>query len=248
MQAFSDGVLFTGAGLSANMEHISKMALENAGAGLEKAIDEKGLRYTFYVLTQVALSSREDDWTARLAALGIELDVNASLIDLTTEVQNSIDNYVLDHGCSSDLTEMAQAAASEALAELIGRQSMSLFGTSRDQLQVAVRPLSTRSGFSQVGQTFFANFMNRFLNFYLSRVTAAQVGGHRLNHVGDLSEFNSLLRMHCMQSAVIVRDFCGDWYSKTQWQQGITLENTSGFMAVALRKLKSELLGQRNAI
>ena len=87
--------------------------------------------------------------------------------------------------------------------------------------------------------------MSRFLNFYLSRVTAGRVGGDRLRQVGELTRFNQSLDDHCHQSARIVRDFCGQWYSKTEFQQGISLENTSGFMAVALRKLRDELERQK---
>ena len=84
--------------------------------------------------------------------------------------------------------------------------------------------------------------MTRFLNFYLSRVTAGQLGGAE-----NLSRFNEALATHCNQSARIVRDFCGEWYSKTEFQQGIDLENSSRFLAVALQKLKAELGQQREA-
>jgi hypothetical protein len=63
--------------------------------------------------------------------------------------------------------------------------------------------------------------------------------------VGAIAQFNAALRSHCDQSARIVRDFCGDWYSKTEYQKGIDLENTSGFLAVALKKLRSELEQQK---
>jgi len=38
-----------------------------------------------------------------------------------------------------------------------------------------------------------------------------------------------------------VRDFCGEWYSKTAYREGIDLKNASRFLAVAVRKLGSEL-------
>jgi hypothetical protein len=41
-----------------------------------------------------------------------------------------------------------------------------------------------------------------------------------------------------------VRDFCGEWYSKTEYLQGINLENTSGFIAVAIKKLRAEIKQQ----
>jgi hypothetical protein len=87
--------------------------------------------------------------------------------------------------------------------------------------------------------------MARFLNFYLSRVTAAGLGSPRLRDVGDIALFNEALRLHCDQSARIVRDFCGEWYSKTTYQEGIDLERTSRFLAVVWRKLRDELEQQR---
>jgi hypothetical protein len=64
----------------------------------------------------------------------------------------------------------------------------------------------------------------------------------------DVAEFNNALRAHCDQSARIVRDFCGEWYSKTEYEKGIDLENTSRFVAVALKKLRSELEQQKASL
>jgi hypothetical protein len=105
----------------------------------------------------------------------------------------------------------------------------------------AVRSLSTKKGFGELGQRFFGRFVARFLNFYLSRATAAALGGPRLRVLADVTEFDQALRLHCDQSARIVRDFCGDWYSKTAYTEGIDLENTSRFLAVAVKKLRNEL-------
>jgi len=62
-----------------------------------------------------------------------------------------------------------------------------------------------------------------------------------LNRSASAVQFNNALRTHCDQNARIVRDFCGEWYSKTAYKEGIDLENASRFLAVAVRKLSSEL-------
>jgi hypothetical protein len=72
-------------------------------------------------------------------------------------------------------------------------------------------------------------------------VTAARLGTPRLRDLGDVGQFNQALQTHCDQSARIVRDFCGEWYSKTEYEQGIDLDNSSGFLTVAVKKLRSEL-------
>jgi hypothetical protein len=42
-----------------------------------------------------------------------------------------------------------------------------------------------------------------------------------------------------------VHDFCGEWYSKTEFKTGIDLANSSRFVAVAMKKLQAELVKQR---
>lgn len=225
---------------------IAAQTLDVAQKGLEKAINDLGVRYTFYLLTQIALASRTADWTRALADLGIHLSDTSTVFDFTAQVQDSIDRYVR-HSASgaTDLGEIAQQAAGEALTSLAGSRTASMFETESDDLKNAMQSLATTNGFGKLGQRFFGRFVARFLNFYLSRITAASMGGQRLRNLGDMAEFNEALRAHCDQSARIVRDFCGRWYSKTEYQKGIDLHNTSGFLAIAMKKLQSELAQQR---
>ncbi|BAZ29295.1 hypothetical protein NIES4074_17370 [Cylindrospermum sp. NIES-4074] len=225
--------------------YIAHKTLDAAAVGLEKAVNDQGLQYTFYLLTQLALSARQSEWQVHLENIGINLSEDAVVFDLTAEVQNAIDDYLSTNAFSTDISEMAQQAIGEAITTLAGPEQLTLFGSSRDELQTVIRKLSTKKGFAELGQTFFGRFMARFLNFYLSRVTAAQLDENKLHQIGDLSRFNEVLQRHCEQSALIVRDFCGQWYSKTEFQEGINLDNTSNFMAVALKKLQAELERQR---
>ena len=236
------------AGLAQSVGDIADRTLEAAEAGLERAIDDAGLRYTFYLLTQIVLAARETDWRAELRQVGIDIDESASLFDFTDSVQEAIETHVRGHGGSTDISEMAQQSAGQALTELAGPDAVMLFGSGSAEAQDAVRKLSTKAGFARLGQRFFGCFTARFLNFYLSRITAGEVGKPSLDHTGDLSRFNEVLLIHCNQSARIVHDFCGEWYSKTEFQKGISLENTSGFMAVAVRKLQAELRRQEEGI
>ena len=233
------------AALAQSVGDIADRTLEAAEAGLERAIDDSGLRFTFYLLTQIVLAAREADWQAELRQVGIDIDDSASLFDFTDAVQETIETHVRRHGGPTDICEIAQQAAGQALTELAGPNAVTLFGSGSAEAQDAVRKLSTKAGFARLGQRFFGCFTARFLNFYLSRITAGQVGKQSLDHSGELSRFNDALLTHCNQSAHIVHDFCGEWYSKTEFQKGISLENTSGFMAVAVRKLQAELRRQR---
>lgn len=230
--------------LAGAVEDVAARALALTETGLDSAIDDKGLQYTFYLLTQLVLAAREVDWQSRLQVFGVHIADDASTFELTMELQSAIDDYLLRHSRPTDISEIAQQAIGEAVSTLAGPRSVTLFGQGAEELQHAVRAFSTKQGFAELGQEFFSSFMTRFLNFYLSRATAAQAGGEMLQQVGDISEFNSALSKHCRQTARIVHDYCGEWYSKTEFTQGISLDNTSRFMAIAVKKLQSELRQQ----
>jgi hypothetical protein len=231
---------------TADVDSIAAATLRAAQKSLEKAAHDPGVLYSFFLLTQVALASRTSNWQVALGTHGIHLSDDSTVFDFTAEVQDAIDRFLSQSPSgSTDLSEIAQQSAGEAIASLAGTRTPSLFGGSSADVQNAIRSLSTKKGFGELGQRFFGRFIGRFLNFYLSRVTAANLGSPRLPHLGDVARFNDALKIHCEQSARIVRDFCGEWYSKTEDQQGIDLENTSRFVAVALGKLRSELEQQR---
>ncbi len=245
LATLAEGSSLSGGKISEEVELIALKTLEAAETGLEKATEDIGLRYTFYLLTQLALASREDDWQETLLKDKIDISNVNSTFDVISEVQITIDDYISENGRATDISEIAQQSFGESIGLLIENKANTLFGSGKDEIQVALKSLSTKKGFADLGQKFFGSFMTHYLNFYLSRVTAAQVGTGKFRNVNDISEFNRTLQTHCEQTARIVRDFCGEWYSKTSYLEGINLENTSRFMYVALGKLKSELKKQK---
>jgi hypothetical protein len=244
-RAVVDGVV-EGGGLAADdVDRIAALTLDAAMPVLRRSCDDAGLRYAFYLLTQITLAAREDEWRGRLSRVGIPLPEDASLFDLTAGLHSAIERYVSRHGSSSDIGEIAQQSASEALVDLAEGNATTLFGSGGEHLRGAVRRLSTGAGFGRLGQVFFGRFLSRFLNCYLSRVTASAVGGSRVRSADDVTTFNGALEWHCEQSARIVRDFCGQWYSKREYLEGINPTNAGGLVAVAVGKLSDELAQQR---
>lgn len=242
--------LFTGTTLPgamtsrANVAAIAAKTLDATEEGLERATADPGVRYTFFLITQVALAARTPEWETTLRKHGVEITTDSTVFDLASQLHDAIDRYVSrSRAGATDLSEIAQRSAGEAITSLTALRTGNLFGSETD-VRDAVRPLSTKKGFGELGQRFFGSFIARFLNFYLSRVTAEALDPRRTD-LRDVAEFNRSLWLHCDQSARIVRDFCGEWYSKTEFQRGINLENTSGFLAVAFEKLRNELKQQK---
>jgi hypothetical protein len=234
----------TGTASSLSTEQVANIAgkaLRACERGLNQAMSDDGLVYSFYLLTQLALTGRKDDWQSHLATLGIHLSETDTLFDLTSQLHSSVDYYLQNRRGRSDVGEICQRALGESVSSSLSDQVVSLFGEGKGETVEAVRQLGTKKKFADLGQKFFGAFMMRYLNFYLSRVTAQQPNG-----IASQSSFGQTLRVHCMQSARIVHDFCGEWFSKTEFEQGINLENSARFVAVAMKKLRSELEAQRS--
>ena len=80
------------------------------------------------------------------------------------------------------------------------------------------------------------------LDYYLSRTLSQHVGpGQRLATPAEHSAFQAALDQHCREAARIVEAFAGGWFSKTNYQGGITREKASDFAFVALGKVSAEL-------
>lgn len=229
-----------------DVREVASRTLEAAERGLSAALDDDGFHYCVFLLTQAALASRQEDWLERIRDLGIEITDSPSPFDFAVGFQQAIDSYVTRHQVPSDISETAQRAAGEVLVQVLTPVSSALFGDDAEILQRAIRQqISTKTGFARLAQAFFGRFIARFLNFYLSRVSATELGRGSLHQVGDISKFNDLLERHCHETAQIVADFAGEWYSKTEYLTGIDLDNTKRFAAVCVQKLQAELTRER---
>ncbi|MEP4338933.1 MAG: hypothetical protein ABJ360_21570, partial [Roseobacter sp.] len=190
----------------------------------------------------LVLSARDEaNWRERFSELGIALDEDDGMFEFAQNLQYSLQDSFDELGTYSDIAEMSRKSAVESVRRLAGPQSVTLFGSGPEELRDAIRTLSTKNGFSQLGRNFFAGILSQYLNFHLCKETPNAVREGRLDGIEGLREFELALDAHCYESARIVHDFCGDWYSKTNWREGITLENTSRAVAFAIEKLQREL-------
>lgn len=219
---------------------IASDALAAAQGGLNKAANDEGLTQSLLLLVRILQASRAADPAAELEGIGIRLDNDATAFDTISQFQDLLDRTIAEHGPRTDVGEIAQQAVGETLAAVLRPLDQSLFETGLSDVLQTLRDASTKAGFAYAGRTFFASFMKRFLNFYLSRATASFVSSPALAQIGAVTEFNQALQIHCYQSARIVETYAGDWYSKTSYEGGIDAGSTKRFIAVALKKLADE--------
>ncbi len=69
----------------------------------------------------------------------------------------------------------------------------------------------------------------------------------RLATTAAHNDFNAALDQHCRETARIIREFSGDWFSKAGFEGDITPEKAKAFAHIAFRKIQAELRKRRDA-
>lgn len=229
-------------GGGAGSPEVAAKTMDASKRGLAGAANDAGLLHTFWLLTQLPLAARRVDFAARVQELGLEIGAAPSLLEISGALAAGVDEHLRREGGRTDLGEMAQMAACEALVALGTPQNRSLFETTPPTAQESLKGLSTPKQFSTLAREFFARLSSKYLSYFLSRELSNYVSGEgRFANVEAHDEFNQGLDIYCRQAARIVEEFSGGWFSKTNYEGGITPDKAAGFVHVALKKLRAEL-------
>lgn len=222
---------------------IAAGTLKAVSSILNKVPDDPGLVHCFWLLTQLPFEAKSPDFFARTKKLGFKLSPEPSLLELTSAFTKAIDDHIRENGRRTDLAEIAQLAAAESLTACCAEKTRSLFGSKPDDLRNAVGDLASPKQFSYLSKKFFAGFTQRYLSYFLSKELSNHIGaGKTFSNIREHTEFNNALKTYCQESAKIVENFSGGWFSKTNFFEGkITPEKAKGFLHVAFKKIVSEL-------
>ena len=232
-------------GLLSSGAPVDRIAGASAGAAqasLRHAHDDPALVRSFWLLTQLPLAARSPDYLAALAGLGLAFDREPTLLELTGSVVEAVDRHVGVTGGRTNLGEMAQLAAAESLAAVVGAGLPSLFGPTPGDVRSELGKYAGRDRFAVLARDYFARLTNQHLDYYLSRELSNHTGPHQsiASTVGQ-TEFNEALAHYCREASRIVVEFAGGWFSKTVFEGGITPEKAGRFVFVALGKISREL-------
>jgi hypothetical protein len=226
----------------ASTADIALVAFDASRKGLQTASKDPTLIYSLWLLTQVPLAAKGQNFSEELRQRGLEVSPQPTLMEVVGAFTDAVDAYTRRQGIRSDLGEMAQLAAVESLTKLAGEKTRSLFGATPEDVHRAVRSFSTAKEFGTLGRDFFSRFLGRYLTYFLSRELSNHVGrGQRFVNIQEHSAFNQALDIYCRQAARIVEEFAGGWFSKTHYEGGIDLKKAGDFAFVALKKIRSEL-------
>jgi hypothetical protein len=222
---------------------VAAAVTEAADFRFRQLANDPGLGYAIWLLARVSWAARGADFLGELRSLGIDTTHDATTLSVISQLSERIRAELSTSPSSGQFGEIATLAARRALTETVAQTGPSLFSSSIEDLQRAFRDYSTRTGFGDLAQHFFADFMARSLRSFVDRELATHVGEGALADVGASRDFMDALDLHSRQAARIVEDFAGGWYSKHNWESKgeVSQEEAQRFVAYALRKLRTEL-------
>lgn len=229
---------------------VASAVAKAADSRLRELANDPGLGYSFWLLVRITLAARSQSFVDGLAKLNIPVSPDASTLHFISEVADSVRSELSRTSSPGDFAEIGSLALRTALTDTVGQQGRSLFNSSIQDLQSAFRAYSTEMQFSTVAHRFFADFFARVVRSYVDRDIANHVGpGESFVNVGESTTFLNALDLHARQSARIVQEYAGSWYSKHNWETKgeISQEETQRFAAYALKKLRAELKQQVGA-
>jgi len=223
-------------GAGANTADVAAATLDASKHGLEDAAHDPALLHSFWLLTQFPLCARKADFVGELTKIGVSVTGEATLMELVGGLSDAVDAHVYRVGGRTDLGEMAQMGAAETLTSVLGQRTTSLFRITPEDVRRELARLGTPVNFSMVARDFFARLTERYLTYFLSRELS-----NELESVGSNRQFREALSLHCKQASKIVEQFAAEWFSKANYQGGITPRKVAGFIGHAMTKLGAEL-------
>lgn len=230
----------------AGATEIAAATAEAAEKQLGSASGDQGLRNAVWMLAQIPLAARHTDFTTRLNELGLAVGDQPGLADIGAAMMIALDRKLAHAKNRTDLGELAQLCAVASLQAVAGRELPELFGRSGTETKRALRGLANAGQFAVLAKDFFARLMFSTLSYFLDRELGKHVGAHsRFATMSEQNAFRQALELHCRESAEILKEYAGTWFSKGAYEGTLNETSTDRFARRAFEKLNEELAARR---
>lgn len=200
-----------------------------------------------WILSMLGAGTGPDYLRSSLGALGMEEAALRSPAVFVSSLPTRID---LGHRAAGAVfDEMADLSLRAALWRHLSIRTMSLFGSSADEVASACGELGRPEVFARVARDYLADFMSRVLRYAVDREASNFLGSSAdWSSSADLLQVGERLDTYCHESSRIVEDFAEGWFSKSRYHsdEGVTRDATRRFAAHALTKLQMELQGVKD--
>lgn len=226
---------------------VANAVLEAAGGTFARIRDDPGFRAFFNLMTEIALASGQRNPLPELAAIGIEVPKQTSLLEIVHNVAAEFDRRVQESRRPSDIAEMTYRSLVGAFTDHFQAALPALYEPADRDVAAAFHDLSKPKKFGQVFRDFTSRLTNEVLENFLTRTLGSDIGaGHRHATTTQIASFKHAMKVHCDEAAGIMETFAGDWLSSKRRQGGgkISRERSEAFGWAVFKKMTMELMAR----
>ena len=222
----------------AHVGSLAERTLKNVNSRFLRLHKDPGVQAAFGYL--IALASEHLPRERGLASPDTGLNENPSPARLAKHLRE----WVEENRRSIEYSELASRAGADAIAEWTKSQTEQgvLFGSVSSAESVWANS-GNAEGFCQVARSFFANFTERYLRYFLEREASTE-----FNSLEDRDTFNRRLHdhiadvsRHAFETARITQSFAAGWFNNHARGERPTDRELEGFLAIAFGKLREEI-------
>lgn len=226
-------------------EAVADQITEFGREALQFALKDDVFIEALWLLIRLPQAAAAKDPPTALGEIGIDGATPSSVSEILFQYDRAVERVQRRiHQGSTDLGEIARRAGLSALAEGMQSNLPSLWSPRADDVRASLAGLRGTEKFAALAQSFYANFVERVIHYYVDRNLHNMIGPGRIaGSVHDVETFDGAVRRHCNESALIMRTFARDWLGKNHYRDGkaISRADTRAFSSHAVEKIRTEL-------
>ena len=182
---------------------------------MKRALKDPVFVEALWLLIKLPQAAASKDFGPALLDIGMGMQPPGSVAELAVAYNNALERVQRrSYVGATDLGDIARQAGTAALAEAV-ESGMPMWPPSAVDLQASVAGLRSPEKFGALAHHFHANIVERVIHYYVDRDLHRLVGADRVaRSVHDLATYNSAIRRHCNEAALIMRAFARDWLGK----------------------------------
>lgn len=220
---------------------IAQQVLRNVRHRYEKLGEDAAVGTILSALIKLSHAYSHDNPSDKLG----DLKSDDSSSPTVTSIIQAIQKNIPENEINSEYAQLALRATSDAL---IGWQKehassqINLFEPTDESFQ-SWKEVGTGAGFCEISRSFFGNLTERYLNYFLNRITSERLTFHEKDRFdSELKEYVNEVSQHAFETAKITQSFSAGWFNKYA-REGLPDEETERkFINKTFIKLKEEIL------
>ncbi len=218
---------------TASKDDLARRILVQAENEIELTSKQRALSKLFWQLSRLLWSVKNEPLQGALRTAELPTESGQNVFTLAQALAESCKTEEVATRYPA-LNELVGQAVQSSFIRLVTPHVPSLFGTGEQELEQALKQISTKTQFGEIARGVLSEYLSRVLSYVASRHSSEQA---------DAPDFSSALQRWSWETGALVEKYSADWYSKHNWltKGQINRQEAEGYTAFALEKLKSEL-------